>query len=294
MDRLPHSLKSFTANEEEMETARQKREALRSCVRTDPILIAPGAADVLTARLIESVGFRSVFLSGNLQHKMNGFADVNALTMTEMANLATMISESVGVPTIADGESGFGIGLNVKRMIREYERGGVAAILLEDSELPKRPARLGFSSPTVSRGIFLDKIKTALDARRDESLIIVARSEVRGNFDELRERLRMAAELGADAFWFSTREPEEMRALNACIDRPGFGSLPSGMTAKEYALRGARCAIVANALGIASVTAQLQLLESLKETGTPDRWFAANSGSKPAAKFFNAVGMEDI
>ena len=277
-----------------MPNATTKRQTFRSLVDSGPIVVATGAADVLTAKLIESFGFPVVFLSGNLQHKMRGFSDVNVLTMTEMAESARTISESISVPTIADGESGFGMGVNVKRMMRSYEHAGVAAIMLEDSEWPKRPARLGFSSPTVDRDIFLDKIKSALDARTDQSLMLIARSEVRGNFDELRERLVRATELGADAFWYSTKDPTEMRALASAMKQPGFGSLPSGLTAAEYEARGARAAIISNVLGIAAIAAQRALLTSLRETGNAENWLKTQGGVKEATAFFEAIGMDDV
>lgn len=277
-----------------MSSATSKRLNFRSIVTSGPIVVATGAADVLTAKLIESFGFPVIFLSGNLQHKMRGFSDVNVLTMTEMVESARSIADSISVPCIADGESGFGIGVNVKRMIRSYENAGVAAIMLEDSEWPKRPARLGFTSPTVDRDIFLDKIKSALDARTDQSLMLIARSEVRGNFGELRERLLMAAEIGADAFWYSTKDPTEMKALASSMTLPGFGSLPAGLTVAEYGARGARAAIISNALGIAAIVAQRNVLTILRDTGNVDAWFKEQAGANEAAAFFDAVGMDDV
>ena len=277
-----------------MPNDRQKRLTFRARVASGPIVVAMGAADVLTAKLIESFGFPVVFLSGNLQHKMRGFSDVNVLTMTEMAESAMTISQAIDAPTIADGESGFGLGVNVRRMMRSYEHAGVSAIMLEDSEWPKRPARLGFASPTVDRDIFLDKIKSALDARTDESLVLIARSEVRGDFDEMRERLVRATELGADAFWYATKDPNQMRALQAVMDKPGFGSLPTGLTASEFEARGAKAAIVSNALGIAALAAQRALLTTMRDTGNAESWLKEQPGYADAMAFFDAVGMDDV
>ena len=137
-----------------MTTFAQKRQELRRLLNGTGAHIAPGAADVLTARLVAQMGFPAVYLSGSLQHAMRGYADVNALTMSEMAQTAHNVANEVAVPCIADGETGFGIGINVVRMVREYERAGVAAIHLEDFTVPKRPARLGFESPTVARPSF--------------------------------------------------------------------------------------------------------------------------------------------
>jgi len=117
----------------------------------------------LTARLVELMGYPAVYLSGSLQHAMRGYADINALTMSEMVQTSENVAHEIAIPCIADAETGFGIGINVTRTVRSFERAGVAAIHIEDSTVPKRPARLGFESPTVSKTEFLDKIKTALN-----------------------------------------------------------------------------------------------------------------------------------
>src|ERR1700754_3690648 len=118
-----------------------------------------------------------------------------------MVQKSENVADEIAIPCIADGETGFGIGVNVTRTVRSFERAGVAAIHIEDSTVPKRPARLGFESPTVSKAEFLDKIKAALDARRDQDMVIIARSELRGNDEDKVARLQGALELGADCFW---------------------------------------------------------------------------------------------
>jgi len=165
---------------------------------------------VLTARLIAETGYRAVYLSGSLQHAMRGYADINALTMSEMVQTAHNVAGEIAIPCIADAETGFGIDINVTRTVREFERTGVAGIHIEDSTVPKRPARLGFESPTVSTAEFLDKIKAALDARIDQGLVVIARSELRGNDDEKIERLHRALELGADAVWVGGFSPSQV------------------------------------------------------------------------------------
>ena len=123
-----------------MPTATEKRHAMRAILNGPTIGVAPGAIDVMSARLVAAAGFPAIYLSGSLQHRARGYADVNVLTMTEMVETSAAVAEAIDIPCLADGEAGFGFGVNVKRLIRDYERAGVAAIHIEDSTVPKRPA----------------------------------------------------------------------------------------------------------------------------------------------------------
>lgn len=274
--------------------AKEKRAIFRKLLAGGPMIVAPGAADVLAARFIEAAGFSAVYMSGSLQHKMSGYPDVNVLTMSEMAETAARVANALCVPAIADGETGFGVGVNVTRTIQEYERAGVAAIHIEDSTVPKRPALLGFDSPTVSTPEFVDKIKRALDARLDASLVIIARSELTGDFNRKSDRLQQAVESGADAFWFSTSDEAEMKTLNDRLKRPGVGVLPGDMTTAEYERRGARMGVLPAAMAIAALTAQRGMLAALKESGTPQAWFAAQPDFKAGAAFYQKLGMDKL
>jgi 2-methylisocitrate lyase-like PEP mutase family enzyme len=272
----------------------QKRQELRRLLTGAGAHIAPGAADVLTARLVAQMGFAAVYLSGSLQHALRGYADVNALTMSEMAQTAHNVANEVAVPCIADGETGFGIGINVVRMVREYERAGVAAIHLEDSTVPKRPARLGFESPTVARAEFLDKIKAALDARTDETLVIIARSELRGNDDEKIERLADALELGADAFWAGGFSSAQVEQVCRQLKKPAAAVLPKGMTAQQFGYLGVKLAVVPGALAIAGLMAQRALLEDMKTSGSWSDWLERQPTFKAANDYYNGQGLADL
>jgi 2-methylisocitrate lyase-like PEP mutase family enzyme len=272
----------------------QKRKELRRLLTGADAHIAPGAADVLTARLVAQMGFSAVYLSGSLQHALRGYADINALTMSEMAQTAHNVANEITVPSIADGETGFGIGINVARMVREYERAGVAAIHLEDSTVPKRPARLGFESPTVSRVEFLDKIKAALDARTDETLVIIARSELRGNDDEKIERLGDALELGADAFWAGGFSSAQVEKVCRQLKKPAVAVLPKGMTAERFGALGVKLAVVPGALAIAGLMAQRALLEDMKTSGSWSDWLERQPAFKAASDYYNGQGLADL
>ena len=274
-------------------TTLQKRRELRRLLQGGTINIAPGAADVLTARLVELMGYPAVYLSGSLQHAMRGYADINALTMSEMVQTSENVAHEIAIPCIADAETGFGIGINVTRTVRSFERAGVAAIHIEDSTVPKRPARLGFESPTVSKTEFLDKIKTALDARTDHNLVIIARSELRGNDDEKFERIHDAVELGADAFWAGGFAPAQVEKICRQLKQPAVAVLPQKMTAEQFGALGVKMGVVPGALAIAGLMAQRALLDDMKTSGSWSSWLERQPDVKLATDYYNSQGLSD-
>jgi 2-methylisocitrate lyase-like PEP mutase family enzyme len=271
-----------------------RRADFRNLLARSEITVAPGIADVLTARLVVACGFSAVYLSGSLQHAVRGYADVNALTMSEMVLAANAIANEIPVPCLADAEAGFGIGINVRRSIREYERTGVAAIHLEDSMVPKRPARLGFSSPTVTTPEFLDKIKAALDARTDAAMVIVARSEMLGDSSAKADRLQAALELGADAFWAGGFGVHELPGICQRLGKPALAVLPKKLTASEFGALGVRLCVIPGALAMGALIAQRALLQSLRETGSWSRWLEEQPGFEDASEFYDGQGIGDI
>lgn len=269
-----------------------KRRRLRELLQAGKASLAPGSADVLTAKLIAKMGFPAVYISGSLQHALRGYADVNALTMTEMVQTAAEVANEVPVPCLADGETGFGTTINVIRTVREYERAGVAGIHIEDSTVPKRPARLGYDSATVSTTEFLDKIKSALDARTDESMVIVARSELRGDFSAKFERLEAAAELGADAFWAGGFTLTEVGKVCSMIEKPALSVLPKNISIDDYGRLGVKLAVIPGAMAMAGLIAQREFLENLAQSGNWTEWLEAQPGFKDANDHYSEQGVK--
>jgi len=111
---------------------------LRQLIQSKEILVAPGAFDALSAKLIEAVGFKAVYMTGfGTAASIFGVPDIGLLTMTEMVENAKRISNAVKIPVIADADTGYGNHLNVMRTIEEYEKAGVAALHIEDQVSPK-------------------------------------------------------------------------------------------------------------------------------------------------------------
>jgi 2-methylisocitrate lyase-like PEP mutase family enzyme len=274
-------------------TPAQKRQQLRGLLQSRSITVAPGAADVLTARFVAQTGYPAVYLSGSLQHAKRGYADVNVLTMSEMVQNAENIADEIAIPCVADAETGFGIGINVTRTVRSFERAGVAAIHIEDSTVPKRPARLGFESPTVSTAEFLDKIKAAVDARVDQGMVIIARSELRGNDEEKIARLQGALECGADCFWAGGFSPPQVTQLCQDLPKPAVAVLPQKMTAEQFGALGVKLAVVPGALAIAGLLAQRAVLEEMKSSGSWYSWLERQPDIKLVTDYYNSQGLSD-
>src|SRR5215472_12306235 len=180
-------------------TAAEKRQALKKMLDEPTCHIAPSCNDGIQARLVEWLGFPLVHISGSGQHRSLGFADAGLLTLTEMINRARQIVDAVQLPIVSDAETGYGNVVNVTRSVREFDRAGVAAIHIEDQMTPKRAGHEGFDVGVISKEEFVAKIKAAVDTRRDENLVIIARSEVKDSLAQRLDRLQACVEAGADA-----------------------------------------------------------------------------------------------
>jgi len=111
-----------------MPTAQEIRQRFKTLLAADEIVTAPGCGDPITARLVELAGLPAIHASGSVAHRTSGYADAGILTMTEMTGRVTAMADRVGIPIIADADTGFGGAVNVVRTVREYERAGAAAI----------------------------------------------------------------------------------------------------------------------------------------------------------------------
>jgi 2-methylisocitrate lyase-like PEP mutase family enzyme len=154
---------------------------------------------------------------------------------------------------------------------------------------------MGFAESAISRSEMVDKIRCAVEARTDPSLIIIARSTIQSDFNEIKERLRECLAVGADAFWLALRDPAQIRDLCSTFSgKPGFGVLPGAMTAQEYEACGARCGLIPGALSIAALHAQRQLLEEIKKSGTATTYLSAQAGIDVDTEFYSKQGAGEL
>ena len=183
---------------------------LRELLAGDGIVVAPGAFDAMSARLVEAAGFPAVYLTGfGVTASLLGRPDVGLLTMTEMVQAASRMRSAVEVPVIADADTGYGNALNVIRTVREYEAAGVAGIHLEDQVAPKRCGHLA-GKQVVPADTMADRVRAAVAARHDPDFVLIARTDARAveGLDAAIERARRYRDAGADMLFVEALRSE--------------------------------------------------------------------------------------
>jgi 2-methylisocitrate lyase-like PEP mutase family enzyme len=269
---------------------------LKALVNSGPLVVAPGAYDCLTAKLVEQAGFPAVYMTGAGTSVAHGLPDYGLLTMTEMVANAGRMAAAVGIPLLSDADTGYGNELNVYRTVQEFERAGVAAIHIEDQVFPKRCGHLD-GKELVSREDYAAKIRAAAAARRSSDFLIIARTDARGvaGFDEAVARLNMALEAGADvAFFEAPQTVEEVAAVPRSVKGPClFNNVLSGKTPaiphEEIARMGYRLAIAPGMLMSSIIGLCDKLLAELKSTGLVPAPF---SGGGPSVTFARVGAAE--
>jgi 2-methylisocitrate lyase-like PEP mutase family enzyme len=171
----------------------------RTLLNSKKMIVAPGAIDCITGRLIDQAGFPAVYMTGAGTSATMGYPDYGLITMTEMVANATRIVNSISAPLISDSDTGYGNELNVFRTVQEFERVGVDAIHIEDQLFPKKCGHLE-NKELVSREDYIAKIRAAAAAKRSPDFCIIARTDSRAviGLDEAIERANLALANGAD------------------------------------------------------------------------------------------------
>ncbi len=164
------------------------------------IVMAPFCLNALHAKIAQLVGFEAVYMTGFGTAAERGFPDVGLITQTEIVQNAKYITSAVDLPVICDADTGYGNAINVRRTVREYEAVGAAAIHLEDQVFPKK---CGFfaGKQVIPMEEHVQKIKAALDARRDKDFVIIARCDALAvnGWEDTARRCRAYYQAGADA-----------------------------------------------------------------------------------------------
>ena len=188
---------------------------LRELLKSGQLILGGGAHDALTARLVEETGYPLCVVTGAGVSMCRGYPDVGFVTLEEMVANARYIAEAVRIPVIVDADNGYGNALNVMRTVREFERAGVAGIHIEDQDWPKRCGHMA-GKRLIPKEEMVQKIRAALDARRDEDFVIIARCDalmVEG-LEKMLERGEAYVEAGADMLFFEMRESlDEIKAM---------------------------------------------------------------------------------
>ncbi|WP_377299451.1 oxaloacetate decarboxylase [Rhizobium sp. SGZ-381] len=255
-----------------------KAKQLKAIVARRQALPVPGAANALSARVIEDLGFEVVYLTGaGLANTTFGVPDIGLTTLTEVVSAASAISDAIDLPIIVDADTGFGNPLNMVRTIRSLERAGAAGIQIEDQVFPKKCGHFS-GKDVIPLSEMLDKLKAALDTRIDPDLQIIARTDAAAveGLDRAIERAQAFAEIGADlTFVEAPRSLDELAQIPGKIAVPQvanivFGGKTPDPGRSEMTKMGFSLVLYANAALQASVRAQYEVLGALKQTGSLD------------------------
>jgi 2-methylisocitrate lyase-like PEP mutase family enzyme len=250
------------------------RQKLRKLINEPGYLIVPGAHDPLTARLAQIAGFDAVYLTGGGYSRACGYPDLGLLTMTENVQHIARTVDTVDIPVIADMDTGYGNALNVFRAVREYEKIGVAAFHLEDQISPKKCGHYE-GKQLIAKAEMVGKIKAAVDARRDENMIIIARTDARAveGFDAAIDRMNAYLEAGGDVgFVEAPQTVEEMASIPKSITKPALANIFEGgktppQPAKSLEQMGFRIGIYPSQTHRAAIFAAIEVLKVLKRDG---------------------------
>jgi methylisocitrate lyase len=208
-------------------TPNEKRQAFRAGLASGTIQRFPGAFTPLSARLIADKGFEGVYISGAVMANELGLPDIGLTTLTEVAQRGAQISRNTDLPTLIDGDTGFGEPMNVARTIQLLEDAGVSGVHLEDQVNPKRCGHLD-GKEVVDTTTAVNRIRAAVQARRDPDFVIMARTDIRGveglGFDGLSaalDRAKTLEDAGADAiFAEAMADLSEFEAMRKAVDVP--------------------------------------------------------------------------
>ena len=209
------------------QTVADKRRAFRERLASGELLRFPGAFNPLSAKLIERRGFDGVYVSGAVLSADLGLPDIGLTTLTEVAGRTRQITRVTELPAIADADTGFGEPMNVARTVQELEDSGLAGLHIEDQVNPKRCGHLD-GKVVVDDTTAVQRIRAAVDARRDPNFLVMARTDIRAldGVDAMVDRARRLVDAGADAiFPEALRSLEEFERVRAALDVPMLANM---------------------------------------------------------------------
>lgn len=234
------------------------------------MVLAPFVYDGFTALVAEGQGAKAVYMTGHGTSAQIGLPDVGLTSMAEMVGNLGYIANAVGVPVIADADTGYGNAINAQRTVREYETAGAAAMHLEDQVFPKR---CGFfeGKRCVPLAEHVQKIRAALDARADPDLVIIARTDAvaPNGWEDAIRRAEAYREAGADVvFVDGIRTLDDMDIYTRRLVEQGVPCLYNGqlLPAGDVATRGFKIMITGGGHAL-SYAAVCQALLELKQGG---------------------------
>jgi methylisocitrate lyase len=269
-----------------------KRALLRKIFDDPKGAIAPGITDALFARLAQDCGYKALHLSGNAIHRNFCLPDRNLLTVTQIAQRAAQIAEATDIPLIVDGGSACVETIALARAVKHYERAGAAALRFEDALVNEYGASVD-ALAIAPIALMTERIKAAADARRDPSLVLIARCDSRPqeSFAQVQDRLAAYAEAGADALGVQLSEVEDFRRVGAAAPAPLVSMWPrTRMAADEFIQMGFRVALMPSSVPLAALAAAREMLLELRQSGRDRDYFARQSEFAKTESWYKDLG----
>lgn len=247
---------------------------LRELLGSGKIVMAPGAYDAWSAKMVEAAGFNAVYMTGyGVSASVLGMPDIGLISFNEIVTAARNICNATTIPVIADADNGYGSALNVVRTVRGYEAAGVAGIQLEDQVMPKRCGHME-GKQLVPKEEMVAKVRAAVYARQNPDTVIIARTDaiaVNG-FEDAIDRAIAYKEAGADVIFVEAlRTREQIENAAKLVGAPlmanmvEHGKTPLDTADKLYEM-GFRIAIYPVVTLYSATKAMTEVLQTLKET----------------------------
>jgi 2-methylisocitrate lyase-like PEP mutase family enzyme len=251
------------------------RKNLRQLLETKKLIVAPGAYDSLSAKLIEGTGFEALYMTGyGTAASMLGLPDIGLLTMTEMLSNVRAIADAVEIPLIADADTGYGNAINVVRTVNEYEKAGAAALHIEDQVWPKRCGHMA-GKQVIPKEDMAAKIRAATENRSSADFLVIARSDALAveGWEPTIERAHLYIEAGADILFIEAPETEEqMERIPKLFEVPCLINIAPRtplLSVERLEQMGYAIAIYPGICLAATIRANLEELRRMKESGKP-------------------------
>lgn len=251
---------------------------LRQMVFARRGLVVPGAANALAARVIETLGFEAVYLSGaGITNTFYALPDLGFISLADLVQHTAAVRAAVALPIIVDADTGFGNAVNVRHCVQVLEVAGANAIQLEDQVMPKKCGHFA-GKAVIAPQEMTGKVKAAADARRSEDFLIIARTDARAveGIDAAIERAAAYAEAGADITFVEAPESvAEIERIARELAGPQLvnvvvGGKTPALDAAEFARLRFGVVLYANAALQGAVRGMTRALEQLRDSGRLD------------------------
>ena len=250
------------------------RKRLKALAEARRGVLVPGAFNALSAKVIEDLGFEAIYITGaGVTNMSMGMPDQGFMGLAEIADHTARIRDTVSLPLLVDADTGFGNALNVRHTIRVLERSGADCIQLEDQVAPKRCGHFS-GKEVISTEEAVSKIKAAVDARHDQDLLIMARTDAAAihGFEAAVERAHKFAEAGADILFVeAVTTADEIKSLPQRLGKPQLMNLVIGgktpiFNASDLGQLGYGFVLYANAALQGAVAGMQKALTVLRDT----------------------------